>query len=46
MEDVAGVMAVQKNALKTDYMRRWGKEMDVADVLEEVLAGRFKPKAT
>lgn len=44
--DAAGVVAVQADALDTDYLRLWARELHVADILEDLLKGRIKPKQT
>jgi hypothetical protein len=44
--DAAGVAAVQAGALDTDYLRRWARELGVADILEDLLKGDIKPKQT
>jgi hypothetical protein len=44
--DAAGVVAVQEQALDVEYLRRWSRELGVSDVLEDLLAGRIRPKKT
>jgi hypothetical protein len=44
--DIAGVAAVQRGRLDAEYLRRWGKELDLSEAVEDVLAGKFKPKTT
>jgi hypothetical protein len=44
--DAAGVVAVQTGSLDIDYLKRWAKSLCVADLLEDLLAGRIKPKHT
>jgi len=44
--DTAGVASVQKNHLDVEYLRRWAKELDVSATLDDLLAGRIRPKAT
>ena len=46
LNNVAGVIAVQAGALDLDYLRHWAAELRVQSKLEDVLAGRIKPKAT
>jgi len=46
LNDVAGVIAVQAGTLDLDYLRHWAAELRVRSKLEDVLAGRIKPKAT
>ena len=40
------VVAVQKGRLDLDYLRRWARELNVSDTLEDMLAGRVRPKTT
>lgn len=44
--DAAGIWAVQGTSLDIAYLRRWAAELRVADLLEDILAGRIRPKAT
>lgn len=44
--DAAGVVAVQSEALDADYLKHWAKELAVSDVLNDLLAGRIRPKQT
>jgi hypothetical protein len=44
--DAAGVVAVQKDRLAVDYLRGWASKLKVSDTLEDLLAGRIRPKAT
>ncbi len=44
--DAAGVVAVQSDSLDNNYLRQWAKELDVSLLLEDLLAGRSKPKQT
>lgn len=44
--DAAGVVAVQGAQLDRDHLRRWARELGVSDALEDLLAGRIKPKQT
>lgn len=44
--DVAGVFAVQGDVLDRDYLRHWAKELGLSAMLEDVLAGKWKPKHT
>ena len=39
-------VCVQADALDTDYLRLWARELHVADILEDLLKGRIKPKQT
>ena len=44
--DVAGIVAVQADDLDCDYLRRWADKLGVRLILEKVLAGEIRPKAT
>jgi hypothetical protein len=44
--DVAGVIAVQKGRLDEAYLRRWATEIGVAQLVEDALAGKLRPKTT
>ena len=44
--DAAGVVAVQADALDTDYMKLWAQELNVAVELERLLSGEIRPKNT
>lgn len=44
--DIAGVVAVQKNQLDEDYLRRWAGKLGVVEGLEAALSGQWKPKQT
>jgi len=44
--DAAGVWAVQGTNLDIAHLRRWAAELRVAELLEDILAGRVRPKAT
>ena len=44
--DAAGVVAVQAGALDKSYLRRWARELKLADELERLLSGEIKPKQT
>jgi len=44
--DAAGVWAVQRTNLDIAHLRRWAAELRVAELLEDILAGRLRPKAT
>ena len=46
LRDVAGVVAVENEALDRAYLRHWASELGVVAKLEEVLSGRFGPKTT
>jgi hypothetical protein len=44
--DAAGVVAIQREQLDFDYLKRWAEELKVGPVLEQVLDGTIKPKTT
>lgn len=44
--DAAGVVAVQAEALDKNYLRRWAKELNLVNELENLLSGKIKPKQT
>lgn len=44
--DAAGIVAIQREQLDIDYLRRWAAELEVGPVLEKVLDGTIKPKTT
>jgi hypothetical protein len=44
--DAAGVVAVQGDALDGQYLRQWARELQVGDILEDLMAGRIRPKRT
>ncbi len=44
--DAVGIAVVQAGRLDLDYLRRWAKELRVTQSLEDVLAGKIKPKET
>ena len=44
--DVAGVIAVQGNGLDLGYLRHWAEELGLAAILDDALAGKWKPKHT
>lgn len=44
--DAAGIAVVQKGILDLAYLRNWATEIGVVSTLEDVLAGRIKPKQT
>ena len=46
LADAAGIVAVQANALDTNYLRTWAKKLEVAGDLERLLSGEIKPKST
>jgi hypothetical protein len=44
--DAAGIVAIQREQLDFDYLRRWAAELQVGSVLEKILDGTIKPKTT
>jgi hypothetical protein len=46
LADAAGVMAIQKEKLDAGYLRRWARELGVAETMEDVLSRRIQPKTT
>jgi len=46
LADAAGVVAVQGEALDSDYMKHWARQLNVLDQLDDLLAGRIRPKQT
>ena len=46
LEDVAGVMAVQRGKLDEGYLRRWAGQLGVEPDLEAALSGNPSPKQT
>ena len=44
--DAAGVVAVQAEALDAHYLRRWERELMVANELDRLLRGEIRPKTT
>jgi hypothetical protein len=46
LHDAAGVWAVQGTTLDTGFLRRWAAALNVTELLEDILAGRVRPKTT
>jgi hypothetical protein len=46
LSDAAGVVAVQSGNLDLEYLRRWGRELNVNSDLEDLLSGKITPKRT
>ncbi len=44
--DAAGVYAVQSGVLDIDYLRHWATSLDVSRELDDLLAGKIRPKST
>jgi hypothetical protein len=46
LRDAAGIFSVQADSLDREYMCRWASKLAVAQELDEIFAGRIKPKST
>jgi hypothetical protein len=46
LHDAAGVYAVQAGALDVSYLRQWASMLGVEQELEDLFAGKLKPKTT
>jgi hypothetical protein len=46
LQDVAGVVQVQRGKLNEGYLRDWAEHLQVAPELEAALSGNIKPKQT
>jgi hypothetical protein len=46
MKDVAGVWAVQKNALDMQYLWKWADELGLRDDLQKIVSEKIRPKNT
>jgi hypothetical protein len=46
LDDVAGIVRVQGEALDLAYVRTWAEKLKVAETLERILSGEIGPKAT
>jgi hypothetical protein len=44
--DVAGIVAVQGNALDKNYLEQWARELNLSPELARVLSGEIRPKNT
>lgn len=44
--DATGVVTIQRDELDLAYLRHWSLELQVSDTLEDLLAGRIRPKQT
>jgi hypothetical protein len=44
--DAAGIVAVQADALDSNYLRQWAQELNLASEVERLLSGEIKPKST
>jgi hypothetical protein len=44
--DCAGVYKVQSGSLDADYLRQWGAYLEVEQELQNLIAGKNKPKST
>jgi hypothetical protein len=45
LHDAAGIVAVQEN-LDLEHLRRWAKRLSVGPLVDDLLAGRIRPKST
>jgi hypothetical protein len=46
IDDAAGVIAVQSDALDRAYLQKWGGELGVSEKLARIFSGEIKPKTT
>lgn len=46
LNDAAGIISVQAQKLDLAYLKRWSNELKIADVLENLLQGKIRPKST
>ena len=46
LKDAAGILAIQRETLDMSYLRRWAGELNVSETLEQLLAGKIRPKTT
>ena len=46
LADVAGVIAVQKGQLDENYLHHWASALRLDGLLEDALAGKFRPKTS
>jgi len=46
LKDSAGVLAIQRETLDMSYLQHWAKEIGVTETLEQLLAGKIRPKTT
>jgi hypothetical protein len=44
--DAAGVYAVQSDSLDAVYLRQWAASLNVQRQLDDLIAGKIKPKTT
>jgi hypothetical protein len=44
--DAAGIVAIQRDNLDMDYLKRWAAELGVGSVLEKILDGTIRPKSS
>ncbi len=44
--DAAGIVAIQREHLDLEYLKQWSAELRVGPILEKLLDGTIKPKAT
>jgi hypothetical protein len=46
LTDAAGVVAVQSDKLDRAYLQRWARDLRLTATLDDLLAGRIRPKQT
>ena len=46
LDDAAGIVAVQAEALDKRYLRHWAQELNLTSELERLLSGKIRPKNT
>jgi hypothetical protein len=46
LNDAAGVVAVQGDALDKNYLKHWSTELNLGNDLESLLSGKIRPKNT
>jgi hypothetical protein len=44
--DAAGIYAVQSSSLDVDYLRQWAASLGVQHTLDDLIAGKIRPKTT
>lgn len=46
LADAAGVFVVQRDGLDGAYLQKWAQDLGVLPILNEILAGKIRPKQT
>lgn len=46
LSDAAGIVAVQEQKLNQEYLGHWASQLHVRQRLDDLVAGRIRPKAT